>query len=122
MERVTRTPSTQGARCASDRGAAAVEYRLDGRRWIDGAPASRGSPRWTSSDPPGPRAGREAWRRWCLLRDAVLAATAGEARARGEAEVEALAVVARWSETHGSEYTAGLLAAAGVPTRLVFIP
>ena len=102
-------PDRWGALDAIDLALPTIEYRLDGRRWLNGAPAAPPRDRWTDQAPPPPDAGAEAWKRWCLARDEALVAAAC---AVGWS-VEVLALIAASRGTHGTEYTARLFRAAG---------
>lgn len=54
---------------------------------------------------PARGAEREEWAAWCLRRDRAMVRAASRAHAEGRA-VQVLALVAPWSPTHGTEYTA----------------
>jgi len=85
--------------------------RIAGRRWasyaLDGfVRRGHGDPvRWGTPDPEDQR-NRATAAAWCLHRDRVLVADAVRAHAAGRS-VRVLALVAPWSKTHGTEYTAG---------------
>ena len=98
---------------------ARARARTAGRRWavygLDGrvvrghaAPVA-----WTVDAPPERRDGRALWAAWCLHRDRAIVRDAARAAARGRA-VRVLALVAPWSETRGTEYTAARARAAGL--------
>lgn len=85
-----------------------VEYRIDGRRIVNGAPARGARPIWTEEPPPPPNAPKQAWQTWCLDRDRIMAEDAGAACAALGWEGRMLALVPGWPrDTHGTEYTAG---------------
>lgn len=74
---------------------------------------------WWLDPPNGPPniEGHAAWRDRLLARDRALAAYARGCVERG-GKVQALALVADWSKTHGTEYTACHLVDAGISTRV----
>jgi len=92
--------------------------RTTGRRWasyaLDGfVRRGHGDPvRWGTPDPKDQR-NRATAAAWCLHRDRVLVADAVRAHAAGRS-VRVLALVAPWSTTHGTEYTAERARAAGL--------
>lgn len=112
-------PDSWGEAGAVHLGVPAVGYLLDGSRSLVGAPAS-GPDRWTDDEPPA--AGSWSWKKWCLRRNDAVVMSAACSAARARRAAEALAVVAPWSHTQGTEYTARRLARAGVLTSVVFAP
>ena len=86
--------------------------RTAGRRWavygLDGLVRRGHGPPvpWTADAPPERRDGRALWAAWCLHRDRAIVRDAVRAHAAGRS-VQVLALVAPWSPTHGTEYTAG---------------
>lgn len=112
-------PDSWGEAGAGHLGVPAVGYLLDGSRSLVGAPAS-GPDRWTDDEPPA--AGSWSWKKWCLRRNDAVVMSAACSAARARRAAEALAVVAPWSHTQGTEYTARRLARAGVLTSVVFAP
>lgn len=112
-------PDSWGEAGARHLGVAAVGYLLDGSRSLDGSRASDPS-RWTDEEPP-PR-GSWAWKKWCLSRNDAVVMSAACSAARARRAAEALALVAPWSHTQGTEYTARRLARAGVLTSIAVAP
>jgi DNA polymerase III epsilon subunit-like protein len=92
-----------------------VEFRLDGRRWVDNQQADGNDaalkPTWRWADlVDGAREARGA--EWPKLRDRAMVEALAGARERGYA-CSALALHAPWSSTHGTAYTARLAEQAG---------
>ncbi len=102
-------PDSWGFAAARKHGREALEFRLDGRRWRNGKPSDVAPMRWTEQAPPPQNAGRSAWKSWCLRRDDAIVKAAARALGAGW-EVHALALVAAWKGTGGTEYTAQRLA------------
>ena len=104
-----RGPDAWALTCARTAGRRWAVYGLDGRV-VRGhaAPVA-----WTVDAPPERRDGRALWAAWCLHRDRAIVRDAARAAARGRA-VRVLALVAPWSETRGTEYTAARARAAGL--------
>jgi hypothetical protein len=72
---------------------------------------------WARIDPPAPDAAKAEWAEWLLLRDRVMVAeVAGLLRARPRAMARCLALVAPWSSTRGTAYTARRARDAGITT------
>lgn len=101
-----RGPDRWGALAAYHLSVPRLEFRLDGRRWKNGRPVREDAPmaRWTEEAPPASNAGKKAWKDWCLARDRAMGAAAHRAADDGW-EVSLLAVIAPWSDTHGTEYS-----------------
>lgn len=88
-----------------------VEYKLDGRRYVNSQIEERNS-EWRMPDvvPPGSRPGEPGWphiRNAALIEGALAALNAGW-------DVSVLAVLAPWSKTHGAVTTADRAERAGL--------
>lgn len=96
---------------ARARGFTVVEYRLDGGRYVNGE---------RNGDWPHRFAYRPGSRPWPLVRNKALVAAAV---ACSEAwDVRVLALVAPWSKTHGTEYTASLAESRGLRVERLVCP
>lgn len=111
-------PDRWGADAAASREARVLEYRLDGFRWCNGV---RCQSRWTSDPTPSHGAGVDAWRRWCLGRDTAMVMDLCHEIQAG-CSIEALALIARWSRTQGTAYTADLMAECGMRPEIHYSP
>lgn len=83
-----------------------VEYKLDGRRWLNGVPAVGEKAWWSTDKPPSANTDRQAWRAWCLRRDdAVVAAVKAAVTAGWTYSV--FGIVAPWPSSPKGRMTAG---------------
>jgi hypothetical protein len=77
---------------------------------------------WTDRRPPNANAGREPWKRWLLERDAAIVKAAREWGDAEGVDPQCLALVAPWSRTNGTRYTARLAGEAGFATVVLPCP